>query len=115
MSLKGEPASLQLPRSCHFGSLAHPAVSFSLSRGRGGRRGSKYLDDKARTRIVASQEPAEIGGNTGGAEHPLSAVEKIHQRFRRHPLLLNQVQHHAGIEVANWYSGSSSGVTQAGL
>ena len=61
MALKGEPASLQLPRSCHFGSLA---ILLSASHCRAGVAGdavAKYLDRKGRTRIVASQELAEIG------------------------------------------------------
>ena len=61
---------------------------------------AKHLDRKARARLVAGQKLAEIRRNPGEPEHAGAAVEEVDQRVRRHPLLLDQVQHHTGIELA---------------
>jgi hypothetical protein len=61
---------------------------------------TKHLDGKARTRIVAGQQLAKVRRNAGQSQHARAAVEEIHQLFCRHSLLLDEMQHDAGIELA---------------
>src|SRR5712671_77536 len=61
---------------------------------------AKHLDSKARSGALTGQELAEIGRNTRKAKHAGAAIQEVHQLFRRHPLLLNEVEHDAGIEFA---------------
>src|SRR5215831_16137466 len=42
---------------------------------------AEHLDCKARTRILARQELAEVRGNAGEPEHPGAAIEEVDQPF----------------------------------
>jgi hypothetical protein len=66
----------------------------------GARRDCKQLERKTRTRPITSQELAEIGRNTGQPQHAGVPIEKIHQLVRRYPLLLNEIEHHARVQLA---------------